>query len=638
MAIDPSVRIDIAAEFVGKKAFQQADKSTDKLTKGVKNLAKSFGAAFAARKLYQFGAASVKAFAQDDAAAKSLALTLDNLGLAFNSNAGTVNGFINRLEAQTGVLDDELRPAFDRILRATGDLTKSQELLTLALDVAAGTGKSVTQVSQSLQKAYLGQTAALGRLGLGLTKAELSLSSFEDIQVRLNALFAGQAARAAESYAGSINKLTVAGNNAKETIGKGLVDALGILSGNGTINSTVSGIDKIANSIADMTTDGAKAIKVLQILFSDLSFFSNEANTAAVLRIKQGTGFTVPMTISSQDTQKSDAVQAAKAAKTAAAKLAAAKKAFAAEKLLAASKIKLDKLAAAAKKKADIASAALAKAAAVFDLNKIQIAAALKATFSKDERLRLLAMQEIENDNGETALLYIKQLDLLTKEQQTNKLAGISSISNTELSYINQLLLDELQRIKTTKMSEEEAALARQEAYAKYNAAILQSGGLAEANFYTEKTQVELLSIAKLAALDTVAEAQATIDLLNYTTQTDIIARIAAAQKLADDAKYKALQDYLALLGAQLPTPAAPAPAPPSSVPITPGFYGDTYDYSSLIPASLAAAGSSTGNTEITVVVEGNVLDGNDFVQIVNGAMLKAAREGLARLPAGALD
>ena len=220
MAIDPSVKIDIAAEFTGKKAFDKADKSTAKLTKSVKTLAKGFLGVFAIQKLVSYSKASVKAFAEDDAAAKSLGMTLKNLGLAYGANVGTVNGFINRLEAQTGVLDDELRPAMDRLLRATGDVAKSQELLNLSLDIAAGTGKSVTQVSQSLQKAYLGQTAAIGRLGVGISKAELANADFADIQEKLNKLFAGQATAAADSYQGSLNKLTVAGNNAKETIGK----------------------------------------------------------------------------------------------------------------------------------------------------------------------------------------------------------------------------------------------------------------------------------------------------------------------------------------------------------------------------------------------------------------------------------
>jgi hypothetical protein len=272
-------------------------------------------------------------------------------------------------------------------------------------------------------------------------------------------------------------------------------------------------------------------------------------------------------------------------------------------------------------------------------MNKIQIAAALKATFDKDERLRLLAMQAIEDENGEAALSYIKMATALTTEQNTNKLAGIKTISETELNYINQLLLDELQRIKTTKMSEEEAALARQDAYAKYNAAIQQSGGLAEANFYTEQTQVELLSIAKLAALDQVAAAQATMDILNYTTQKTIIERIAAAQKVADDAKYKALQDYLALLA----TPISPPLAPPSGGSQGPRFgiggqpiYPEGGGFADYLMPTGNNAGSTIVDNSVIVNIDG-LLDEGAFDDIISRATLNNIRRGLSQYPAGSL-
>jgi hypothetical protein len=148
-----NVVIDIAAQFTGKPAFKKADTAVSQLNKNTQNLGKTLTRTFGTAAVLAFGRASVKAFAEDDKAATSLGQTLKNLNLAYGSNIGTVNGFISRLEQQTGVLDDELRPAMDRLLRATGDVTKSQELLGLALDIAAGTGKSVTQVSQSLQKA-----------------------------------------------------------------------------------------------------------------------------------------------------------------------------------------------------------------------------------------------------------------------------------------------------------------------------------------------------------------------------------------------------------------------------------------------------------------------------------------------------
>ena len=437
MAVDPSVRIDIAAEFTGKKAFDKADKSTVNLNKSVKKLAKGFLGVFAIQKLVSYSKASVKAFAEDDAAAKSLGMTLKNLGLAYSSNVGTVNGFINRLEAQTGVLDDELRPAMDRLLRATGDVAKSQELLNLSLDIAAGTGKSVTQVSQSLQKAYLGQTAAIGRLGVGISKAELATGNFEDIQKKLNLLFAGQATTAAGTYQGSLNKLQVAANNAKETIGKGLVDALGTLSNSQNVDGTVSAIDKIAESIANATTGFSRFIAVSKE-YLGTGFFLDEAEKASMLATRMGTRFTTPMSISSQDTQRADKLAADAAKKAAAAKIAA-------EKAAANAKIRADKLAAANKAKLD-------KAAAVFDLQKIQIAAALKGKISEEEKIRLLLMQAIADEDADKAEKLAKKLEEIQK-QNAKIAADLLAISQTKdpfATWAGSLLsaYNELNRLK----------------------------------------------------------------------------------------------------------------------------------------------------------------------------------------------
>jgi hypothetical protein len=358
MAAD--VKIDIAAEFTGKKGFKQAETATDKLGKSVKKLAGGLLLAFGAKQILAFGKASVKAFVEDDKAATALGQTLKNLNLAYGSNIGTVNGFINRLEMQTGVLDDELRPAMDRLLRATGDVTKSQELLGLALDIAAGTGKSVTQVSQSLQKAYLGQTQALGRLGVGLSKAELSTSSFEEIQIRLSELFAGQATAAADTYAGSLAKLTIAGNNAKETIGKGLVDALKTASNSTSTDELITKINNASEAMANFIREGGEFIAITKQIFDldNLSWKFRDPNAF------MGMG-NVSMTVSSQDTQRADA-----AAKKAAAALAKLTQNQATNQ----AKILKDKKLAAAIDKAQLA---LGKGSDVFDLDKIQIAAAL---------------------------------------------------------------------------------------------------------------------------------------------------------------------------------------------------------------------------------------------------------------------
>ena len=246
-----NIIIDLAAQFTGANAFKKADTATDKLNKNVKNLGRNLGLAFSVGAVLAYGKAAVKAAAEDQAAQASLAQTLKNLGLETGNTALAVNDFISRLENQTGIVDDELRPAMDRLLRATGSVTESQKLLNLAIDISAGTGKDLTQVTQGLQKAYLGNLQGLGRLGVGLTKAELKTGNFADITEKLGKLFAGQGKRQADSYLGTIQRLGVAANNAKEIIGQGLIDSVMILAGTTDVDTLQKKIEAFATSAAD---------------------------------------------------------------------------------------------------------------------------------------------------------------------------------------------------------------------------------------------------------------------------------------------------------------------------------------------------------------------------------------------------
>jgi hypothetical protein len=113
-----------------------------------------------------------------------------------------------------------------RLVRSTGDITKAQDLLSTALDISAATGKPVEAIANSLSKAYDGNTAALGKLGVGLSTAELKTMSFEQVQGRLTELFGGAAARNADTYAGQIARVQVAFDEAKETLGTALLPIL----------------------------------------------------------------------------------------------------------------------------------------------------------------------------------------------------------------------------------------------------------------------------------------------------------------------------------------------------------------------------------------------------------------------------
>ena len=353
-----NIKVDIAAEFVGRKAFTDAAKATIGLNSQVKTLAKSYLGLFTVQRLGRASYNATKAFASDDKAARVLTQSLDNLGLAFADPS--VRDFIASLEKQFGVLDDQLRPAFQRLLTTTGDVAKSQSLLRTALDLSAASGQDVVTVAGDLSKGYVGQTRALAKYGIGLTQAQLKAMSFEEVQARLNLLFGGQAQNAVDTYAGSFDKLTVASKNASETIGKGLIDALSILGGGGTagLDNIITKIDSASNAISNFATGTAKALKLLDTVLN--LQFNKIPNI-----------FAKP---------------AAKASITPA--VAAELKKAAAEKAA----IKRAKEQAALTKKNTAAikeQTALQKAGTLFDIEKTQIIAALKGKITEDERKRL---------------------------------------------------------------------------------------------------------------------------------------------------------------------------------------------------------------------------------------------------------
>lgn len=397
------VRIILASEFKAK-AFNDADKAVSKLNKNVKNLAKSFGVGLGAKALLNFSKQAVKAFAEDDNAARSLGMTLENLNLAYGGAAKSVNDYISNLERQTGVLDDELRPAMDRFLRATYDVAKSQELLSLALDISAGTGKDLTAVSQALQKAYLGQTQSLGRLGVGLSKAELTGSTFLELQQKLSTLFAGQAASAADSYQGSLNKLTVAMNNFKEAAGKGIIEGLTGAGGTGGLNSVVGAIERAGLVVGDLTTGLGRTANILGMFFGNRSFGDIrkqlQAFREADMRSRQQYGG-----VYATQYQKQAAALAKKQADN-------TKKQLSATKAL--TKAQSDAL----KEK---------KLASIFDQEQIQIMAALQGKITDEERKRLELMLAVQQGNVNEA------------QRLANKLANAQGKTSILATYLRTL-------------------------------------------------------------------------------------------------------------------------------------------------------------------------------------------------------
>jgi len=211
-----------------RAATQDVDTFGDKMGKVGKAIGAAFAAAAAAAAAYavKIGIDGVKAAIADEKAQTQLALALENATGATNAQIKATEDAILQMSLATGVADDNLRPALQRLALSTGDLSKAQDLLSLALDISTATGKPLETVANSLGKAFDGQTTALGKLGIGLSSAELKTMSFEQIQTRLSDLFGGAAAANAETYSGRIARMQVAFNEAKETIGFALLPIL----------------------------------------------------------------------------------------------------------------------------------------------------------------------------------------------------------------------------------------------------------------------------------------------------------------------------------------------------------------------------------------------------------------------------
>jgi hypothetical protein len=269
-----NVIIDIAAEFVGKPAFKQAETSTERLTKSVKKLAGAVGIAYSTKAVVAYAKASVKAFAADEAAANRLSRAVENLGIGFANPA--IADYIGKLEKSAAIADDILRPAFQGLLTTTGSLVQSQKLLNDAITISRASGIDLATVTEDLAKGYVGVTRGLIKYNTGLTRAELQSKSFNEIL----GVILKRSAGAAEDYLGStafsLDTLTIATSNASEIIGGGLVDAFAAIGGGTEAKDAAYVIENIATALAKVTAQTGRTIGVIPTLIQNLKKLPKE--------------------------------------------------------------------------------------------------------------------------------------------------------------------------------------------------------------------------------------------------------------------------------------------------------------------------------------------------------------------------
>jgi len=380
--------VNIASQFLGKKAFLDADKATKKLTGSVKSLGRVLGVSLSAAAFVSFGKSAVNSFTGAQKEAATLANTVKNLGLAFDQQ--NIDQYINKIGKLYGVTGGQATPAFQSLLTVTGSTAKSIEIFNTALDVAAANSVDVTEVAQDLSQAYIGNTKALKKYDIGLTTAELAAMSFNELQTKLNNNFAGAATAAAATYTGQLAILSETANKAKEIIGESLVNAITSVGGNDGITNLGTDIENAAKSLANFidsvvylkeqiaTIPGAGIVKgAFGLVGNVLGRFSPQRAAELLKEIKGPQPFSQPMTLANQATGVADAAARKKAeleaikrnkelAKLAKTQAAAALATTKAKK----EQAKLDKAIAAGQ-------LALGKGADVFDMDKIQINAAL---------------------------------------------------------------------------------------------------------------------------------------------------------------------------------------------------------------------------------------------------------------------
>ena len=397
-----SIYYDIITEYNGKGA-KTAATSFGSLDSLGKKLAKTLATTFSVAAVEEFARKSVQAFAKEDAALKVLGQTLGNIGLGFK--AVEVNSFITKLAESTGVMKETLFPAFETLIRYTGDVGKAQDLLKLSLDVSAGTGKDTAAVALALGKAYGGNTVALGRLGAGLTKAELSSKNFALVQGRLATLFKGDAAAAADSFAGKLNILKVAFTELQVQVGQGLVNALTSLGGNDGIAKATGYMDRFGQSINDALT-GLAAVGTAISNLPGLKFLTTGVTGAVVKSLTHNLGFDLLQNIGKQKVingLSNDAYSRQKQTLVASNALTTQKKL----------QLTVDQKALqVAKDKAalDKANAALKLAGTVFDMSQIEIVAALQRNISDDQQTRLELQLALLQGNATAAAKLTQEL------------------------------------------------------------------------------------------------------------------------------------------------------------------------------------------------------------------------------------
>jgi hypothetical protein len=420
---DLAIRIATTMDATG---LNKADASVKGLDKTIKKLGRTLGVTLGASAMAAYGKAAVKAFAADEAAARRLSSAVDNLGLSFSKVQ--VADFISSLEQSAAISDDVLRPSFQSLLNITGSLTKSQELLNNAIQISRASGVDLATVTTDLGKGYVGITRGLIKYNTGLTRAELQTKSFNEILGIMLAKSAGAAQDYLTTTSYKLDVLRVSSERAKESIGEGLVNAFAVLGGGSQASDAAKTIDNIAKGINAITMATAQAVNGLRLLYKGLDFltsFGGLTGSEGSLARALDRAPTVSSGRSASPAGTAIRTRQQRDAEAAAAKRAEVLKKEE-EKRTKNIKKEEEKRTKELKKQN-----ALKKAGTVFDLEQIQLVAALKGKLSDNEKLRVEAQLALLNGNEAVATKLTNQI-LAAQDASGNLAKFLAALPNAK--------------------------------------------------------------------------------------------------------------------------------------------------------------------------------------------------------------
>lgn len=221
-----TLTLALAADIDGlKKGLDDANKVVNKSADQIADFGKKAALAFAAAgaAVGAFAISAAKAAAQDESARKKLEQTIRSNTQATEDQITAIDTYITKQSIATATTDDVLRPALGRLIRSTQDVTKAQELLSLAQEISTATGKPLEAVTNALGRAYDGSNTALGKLGLGIDQASLKSKSFDEITKELAKTYDGFVKNEATNAEFKFKQLTIALDETKEQIGIALL-------------------------------------------------------------------------------------------------------------------------------------------------------------------------------------------------------------------------------------------------------------------------------------------------------------------------------------------------------------------------------------------------------------------------------